>query len=300
MNEPDVDGSASGTAERVSVAAFPVFGLAAIFDDGLPAPASGQALPPCWHWAACEIPTPSGDLGKDGHPAASAVHGHERGIPRRMFAGGRVRFEHPLLIGDEIMRTRRLTNIVEKTGRTGPLRFVTQQTRLYTPAGLLAVDEEIDIVYRAQPPRSGAASTQAEPAARIGVTAPFRVDQTAGTAVLQPDSTALHRFAAATSNAHRIHYDYRYAREVEGHADLVVQGPFILLAVLELARLQTETANVRTLSFRIHRPSLVNAPIRLAVRPTTTVEWSFRAETEDADLILDGSLQIDGRSAVDG
>jgi len=31
-------------------------------------------------------------------------------------------------------------------------------------------------------------------------------------------------FSAATYNAHRTHYDYRWATEVEGHPDLVIHG----------------------------------------------------------------------------
>ena len=32
-------------------------------------------------------------------------------------------------------------------------------------------------------------------------------------------------FSAATWNPHRVHYDQRYTADVEGHADLLVQGP---------------------------------------------------------------------------
>lgn len=44
-------------------------------------------------------------------------------------------------------------------------------------------------------------------------------------------------FSAATYNGHRIHYDHRWATEVEGHPDLLVHGP--LQAAL-LARAVTD------------------------------------------------------------
>ncbi|OQZ89808.1 acyl dehydratase [Mycobacterium alsense] len=39
------------------------------------------------------------------------------------------------------------------------------------------------------------------------------------------DETQLFFFSAATYNAHRIHYDKQWAREVEGYDDVLVHGP---------------------------------------------------------------------------
>jgi 3-methylfumaryl-CoA hydratase len=39
-----------------------------------------------------------------------------------------------------------------------------------------------------------------------------------------PDATMLFRYSAITFNAHRIHYDLPYARDVEGYPELVVNG----------------------------------------------------------------------------
>ena len=46
----------------------------------------------------------------------------------------------------------------------------------------------------------------------------------------------LFRFSALTYNAHRIHYDHDYSREVEGYPGLVTHGPLQVLAMSELAR----------------------------------------------------------------
>ena len=54
-----------------------------------------------------------------------------------------------------------------------------------------------------------------------------------------PDRVQLFRFSAATWNAHRIHYDVDYARDVEGYPDVLVQshlhGAFLLETVLRWA-----------------------------------------------------------------
>ncbi|MEM8496773.1 MAG: hypothetical protein AAF542_02050 [Pseudomonadota bacterium] len=41
------------------------------------------------------------------------------------------------------------------------------------------------------------------------------------------DNRQLFLYNAVLFNAHRIHYDYGYATEVEGYADLVLAGPLI-------------------------------------------------------------------------
>jgi 3-methylfumaryl-CoA hydratase len=48
--------------------------------------------------------------------------------------------------------------------------------------------------------------------------------------------TLLFRFLALTYNAHRIHYDRDYARDVEGYPGLVTHGPLQALAMAEAAR----------------------------------------------------------------
>ncbi|KAF2115132.1 hypothetical protein BDV96DRAFT_600264 [Lophiotrema nucula] len=49
---------------------------------------------------------------------------------------------------------------------------------------------------------------------------------------LTPDPALLFRFSALTFNAHAIHLDPQYAREVEGHKNLLVHGPLSLTLML--------------------------------------------------------------------
>jgi len=48
--------------------------------------------------------------------------------------------------------------------------------------------------------------------------------------------TLLFRFSALTYNAHRIHYDRDFARDVEGYPGLLTHGPLQALAMTEAAR----------------------------------------------------------------
>jgi hydroxyacyl-ACP dehydratase HTD2-like protein with hotdog domain len=47
---------------------------------------------------------------------------------------------------------------------------------------------------------------------------------------------ALFRYSALTFNAHKIHYNKEWCREIEGHRDLVVHGPLNLCNMVNLWR----------------------------------------------------------------
>lgn len=53
---------------------------------------------------------------------------------------------------------------------------------------------------------------------------------------LKPDATLLFHFSALTYNAHAIHLDREYARDVEGYRGLLVHGPLTLALMLAALR----------------------------------------------------------------
>ncbi|MFF0868043.1 MaoC family dehydratase N-terminal domain-containing protein [Nonomuraea sp. NPDC003560] len=98
----------------------PVAALAALFDDGVPAPGPGSELPPLWHWAALARWPVSSVLGGDGHPVRGSFL-PPVGLPRRMFAGGEVVFHGPLRVGETVRRQSTVESVTEKSGRSGRL-----------------------------------------------------------------------------------------------------------------------------------------------------------------------------------
>jgi 3-methylfumaryl-CoA hydratase len=242
---------------------FPVAALAALFDDELDAPGPGEPLPPYWHLAACAAPAPTTALGPDGHPADGPVAAPP-GLPRRMIAGGRLRVHLPVHVGERLSRQTRVARSVSKRGRSGPLRFVTLESRLARPDGQLALVEEQDIVYRTPASRAEAVAPRpAAPAAPGPLLAPCGPLQ----AGFRADAVALHRFSAATSNPHRIHFDYPYVTSVEGYPGLVVHGPLLLLSLLELVRLDLPSRVVSAVSFLARAPVFADDAVLLAGEP---------------------------------
>ncbi|WP_271949717.1 acyl dehydratase [Ruegeria faecimaris] len=174
----------------------------------------GTALPPFFHHLYFWTPQPPGQLGRDGHPKVGGLI-PDMGLPRRMWAGGRLEFFAPLIAGQLAERRSLCESSSSKSGRTGPLGFVTLRHEVWQ-SGALRLTEWQDLVYRQDP----SADTATPPAPLA------RQDETEHRE-LSFDSTMLFRYSALTFNGHRIHYDIDYARDVEGYAGLVVHGPLL-------------------------------------------------------------------------
>ncbi|WP_372570672.1 acyl dehydratase [Ruegeria jejuensis] len=203
--------------------------------------APGDPLPPFFHHLYFWSPQPPEALGRDGHPrVGQGGLIPDMGLPRRMWAGGRLTFHHPLLAGQDAERRSVLEVSSTKHGRSGPLGFVTLRHD-YHQGGRLCVTEWQDLVYREDP--APGASPPAPPVART---------DEAERRIFQFDSTLLFRYSALTFNGHRIHYDLDYAREVEGYAGLVVHGP--LLAQLLMLFAQDLCGPLARFGFRATAP----------------------------------------------
>jgi len=88
-----------------------------------------------------------------------------------------------------------------------------------------------------------------------------------GRGPFNPDDVLLFRYSALTFNAHRIHYDRRYATEVEGYPGLVVHGPLSQRCLMDLLRRNQPTANVERFSFRAVSPLFDIAPFVVCGKP---------------------------------
>ena len=151
----------------------------------------------------------------------------------------RVRFArngNAICFGDAARRRSRITDVVLKQGRTGPLCFVTVD-HAFTVGGETRAEDRHIIVYRSE-------QSDAKPPPPA---APAPAGDT--THVVNPTPTLLFRYSALTFNGHRIHYDAPYATTVEGYPGLVVHGPLQATLLLHMAaRLQGREPDI--FSFR--------------------------------------------------
>lgn len=231
---------------------FPAQGLAALLGSDLPE--EGAALAPLWSEVYLRQPRAMADLGPDGHPRSDAL------VPplaerRRMFGGGRVTVEEPLRIGERSTRRSSVKDVRTREGRSGWLLLATE-VHDYLVADHLRVHEERDIVYRLPADVAAAPRTPA-PADVEGGRVVYR---------LEPDERMLFCFSALTYNAHRIHYDHRYAVEVEGHRDLLVHGPLLAIGAVEAATRSTG-GSPATVTYRLLHPSFPSSPVEFWLMP---------------------------------
>ncbi len=261
-----------------TVVPAPLRGLSAALDrDDAPQP--GDAIPPCWHWLYFLPAARQSAIGPDGHA--------ERGgflppvpLPRRMFAGSRIEFRAALRAGQALVRTSRIDDVRCKQGRSGPLVFVNARHEI-SAGGEPAVVEHQDIVYR-EAPQPG------EPAP-AGLPAPADAQWSRR---IEPDPVLLFRYSALTFNGHRIHYDRRYATEVEGYPGLVVHGPLIATLLLDLLRRERPSAQVARFSFRAMQPLFDVAPFEVCGRPVGERSVKLWARTPDGRLAMDADAAL--------
>ncbi|MCK6454760.1 MAG: MaoC family dehydratase N-terminal domain-containing protein [Alphaproteobacteria bacterium] len=272
-----------GRTETVvdTIAPRRVAALAATLDEDA-APGPGAALPPGWHWLFFNPAVRRRELGSDGHPRRGGFL-PPIALPRRMWAGGRLRYDAPLTIGAEASRLSEIVKIDSKTGRSGALTFVTVRHTI-TEDGRRCIEEEQDIVYRSPPPPDAGAP----PRSAVLEGAEWSEE-------IWPDTTLLFRYSALTFNGHRIHYDQAYAVHEEGYSGLVVHGPLTATLLQGLAARARPAWRLARFSFRGLAPLLADRPFRIEAgsadgRPYELTLWARGA---------DGSAAMEGTAVFE-
>lgn len=219
----------------------PVAGLSATLDYPQPRALDGDPIPNLWHWLYF-LPAPAASqIDVDGHPLRGGFL-PPVDLPRRMWAGSKLRFVSPVCVGDEIEKVSTIKDISLKSGSSGALVFVTVQHEILV-ADRLAIVEEQNLVYR----QRGSSNTPPEkPAPAVAL----------WSREITPDPVLLFRYSALTHNSHRIHYDRDYATDVEGYFGLVVQGPLTAILLLDLLLREMPGVEVKSFEFRGVRPLL--------------------------------------------
>jgi 3-methylfumaryl-CoA hydratase len=268
------------TERRVDrITAAPLAALSATLDRDDPAPRDGTAVPPLWHWLYFTPLTPQHEIGPDGHAKRGSFLPPVP-LPRRMWAGGRLEFEHPLTVGAEVERTSRIVDVSVKEGRSGTLVFV-EVRHDYVDATGLAIREAHDIVYRGVAVR-GEAVTPIAPAPPHSTYAREIV----------PDPVLLFRYSALTFNGHRIHYDRSYVTEVEGYPGLIVHGPLIATLLLDNLRRYVLNAHVRRFAFRAMRPLFDLHPFTVCGREEDAHTHALWARDHEGALAMQATAEL--------
>lgn len=235
------------------------------------APQPGEPLPPGWQWLFFNPIVRRSALAADGHPQRGGFL-PPIALPRRMWAGSRMRYLADLAVEALATRRSRILKVESKVGKRGSLCFVTIEHTI-SCEGTVCIREEQDIVYREATQPSAAAPARHD-------------DVPQWTHAFEPDSTLLFRYSALTFNAHRIHYDQAYARGEEGYPDLVVHGP-LTATLLQQFALQLGSGRVLArFDFRGVTPLFVGRPFQLEARQAADDTLALWARGPDGELAM--------------
>jgi 3-methylfumaryl-CoA hydratase len=236
------------------VSSAPVTALSATLDRDDPQPHAGDTLPPLWHWLYFMPRVRQSELGRDGHPALGGFLPPVP-LPRRMWAGGRLQWRSPLRIGGPAKKVSTVKDVAIKSGKTGPLVFVTVLHEIFQD-DVLCITEEHDIVYR----------DYDDPSALPPKPLPAPAESLFSRTIV-PDPVLLFRYSALTFNGHRIHYDRKFCVEDEGYPGLIFHGPLTATYLVDLLRNQRPMATVTDFAFRAVRPLFDVHPLTIHGAP---------------------------------
>ena len=142
------------TEERTDLlTSFPATALAATLNHEELNYPENKKLPPLWHWLYFLPIFRLSEAGYDGH-AALGDFLPPVPLPRRMWAGSRIKFLAPLKLGNEYKKISTIKSVSAKSGRSGNLVFVTV-THEVSSEGSICINEEHDIclLYTSPSPR---------------------------------------------------------------------------------------------------------------------------------------------------
>lgn len=112
---------------------------------------------------------------------------------------------------------------------------------------------------------------------------------------LTPTAALLFRFSALTFNAHRIHLDKAYCREVEGHRNLLVHGPLTLVLMLDMLEGYLGPSNDRIVrvEYKNLAPLYAEEPLRVCGKEKGVGEYEVWIEGAEGGLAVKGTVKIE-------
>lgn len=244
---------------------------------------------------------------------------------RRLWAGGHVSFHKPLPARGQEAVCRENISGVSVHGKPGQEKIFVDVLRRYGEGAMFAdgdeaVTESRTLVFmkgrtpeeakaeaakggrvvkgEAQSPRSiipGIGKTNVVADQNVIVTVPYKPTYKH---TLTPTPTLLFNYSALTYNAHQIHLNPQYCREIEGHRDLLVHGPLSLTLMLAVLRSQLKAQErIHSIDYRNIAPLYVGEPLSICVRPakdaaTEEQKWDVWIENNEGGLSVKGTVVV--------
>lgn len=221
------------------------------------------------HWVYFWNDFPTSLIGDDGHEVVGDfLREYSFANPRRMYAGGEIRSLEKLEFNTQTKMVSKIEEVVNKNGRSGAMVFVTIRHEIFQSERLCRTESQ-RLVYLEGPSKA----TYPE-IVNIGAHYLPRALIDYGEVSEQGDlrahmiasASALFRFSALTYNSHRIHLDRQYCQEVDHYPGLVVHGPLLAMAALEVISRMDPSQQLRSFDFRAHAPVFEGESVELCAK----------------------------------
>jgi 3-methylfumaryl-CoA hydratase len=240
----------------------------------------GSEIPRHWYSMFFTLNARQSQIGHDGHPRKGEFL-PPIPLPRRMFVGRQVEFPRALRVGDRAVKRSEIVSITPKSGRSGPLVFLTVRHTIEVD-GAPAVIEYQEVVYREAAGQGNASTSSAATAAPADA---------AWSESMPMDPVLVFRYSAVTWNGHRIHYDAEYARNVEGYPGCVMNGALTVHLLIDAA-LRNNPGRLAGLKARLSKPLFVGGTLVLAGKKSSEGRIEAWAADESGALACSVELQI--------
>ena len=129
--------------------------------------------------------------------------------------------------------------------------------------------------------------------------------------IMVPTRELLFRFSALTFNAHAIHLDKQFCREVEGHRNLLVHGPLTVVLMIEVLRAYIQTladcgrfsigrpvGAIKSVEYKNLAPLYAEEEMKICVRrrgreadQRRAATWDVWIEGQDGGYAVKGTVQ---------
>ncbi|KAJ1977652.1 hypothetical protein H4R34_003497 [Dimargaris verticillata] len=289
------------TVHHDIITASPLRQLAASIDTASTAAvqAPDAVVPPNWHLVYFANNTPETELSSDGY---ESTHAPPEPFVNRVWAGGELEWQptNPLRVGQGATLDVECAQVdTKQSPQRGPIIFVNLHRTTRNDQGISLVEKR-SLAYM-HPPSDGVANKASGNQRIIPIKKAADFSQ-----LIHPTEIMLFRFSALTFNSHRIHYDYPYATQLEGHRGLLVHGPLTCTLLLNLARHQTRSHPdlsqqsawpFRRFTYRAVSPLICGEPFTVNGRWTTANDGTPKAcelwaANSQGGLAMSGTLEL--------
>ncbi|CAG8662079.1 10351_t:CDS:2 [Ambispora leptoticha] len=259
-------------------------------------PPVGTALPPNYHLAYFPTRVYEKDLSPDGY---LTTHSPPPPFLQRMWAGGELLFDNwnPLRVGQHVNMETKCRNVEVKHGALGGENvFVWIDRDMGNKHGFSVRDTRC-LVYM----RRSVLKEKQRKIVKVNYKADFEK-------IIHPTTILLFRYSALTFNSHLIHYDHKYAAEVEGHEGCLIHGPLTCTLLLDLVRdsIPEPSARIKSFTYRALSPLVVGKPFKICGKRNlnaissnsfkeggSDVSYDLWAENNEGGLAMKGTALIE-------